>query len=180
MVTVGLGKLTKIRENTFLKGLLGRLADVRKVLRTMDWQTENTEAFVKYKQANNRPVRTHTLTGCPHARTHTHIQLCFPWSRVQIHSFRHMWTLNTHDPTDSPRCPQNPMLMDIQAHIRIPFPSAGLPPCTCMCTHIEVTEENSASSSAAHAWSTSGTASSGPRNLYPCVQAPFWGSPWLW
>lgn len=99
---------------------------------------------------------------------------------MQIHSFRHMQTLNTHDPMDSPRCPQNPMLMDIQAHIRIPFPSAGLPPYTCMCTHIEVTEENSANSSADHTWSTSGTASSGPRNLYPCVQAPFWGSPWLW
>lgn len=73
MVTVSLGKLIKIRENTFLNGLLGRLADVRKVLRTMGRQTENTEAFVKYKQVNNRPVRTHTLTGCPHARAHTHI-----------------------------------------------------------------------------------------------------------
>lgn len=72
MVTVGLGKLTKIRENTFLKGLLGRLADVRKVLRTMDWQTENTEAFVKYKQANNRPVRAHTHTHRVPTRTHTH------------------------------------------------------------------------------------------------------------
>lgn len=72
MVTVGLGKLIKIRENTFLKGLLGRLADVRKVLRTMDWQTENTEAFVKYKQANNRPVRAHTHSQRAHTHAHTH------------------------------------------------------------------------------------------------------------
>lgn len=145
----------------------------------MDWQTENTEAFVKYKQANNRPVCTHTLTGCPHACTRTHIQLCFPWSHVQIHSFRHMWTrIHTIPRTD--QMPTKPYVDGHTGTHQDIFPIRRSTPCTCMCTHIEVTEENSANSSAAHAWSTSGTASSGPPNLFPWVQAPFWGSPWLW